>query len=228
MPVEKRETLEECFSRVQSMANPSGTWDLSENDYHALRSVLAECDRLRESEAREQALNEYFRDSVGECHVMISRNDSEFQIRSEWEPTDLPPRLQKVMQDNERLREELTECYRAKDAQYDRAGALEAQIQGALKLLLDNGVGQNSPNLDDAIRQILQGFVVQNDNCLFLKAELAEARKDKARIDIQEAHPGRFQWQWCLVDKRRWWFDVDTGNFHETLRASTDAGIRSK
>lgn len=34
---------------------------------------------------------------LGECHLMISRNTSEFQIDKEWEQTSLPPRLQAVM-----------------------------------------------------------------------------------------------------------------------------------
>lgn len=49
--------------------------------------------RLQEA----QALNVYFRNAVGECHLMISRNTPEYQVQQEWESTDLPPRLQKIM-----------------------------------------------------------------------------------------------------------------------------------
>ena len=66
--------------------------------YSDSAALLTHAHRERD-EAR--ALNVFFRDSVGECHVMISRNSSEYQIRREWEATDLPPRLQKVMKSKE-------------------------------------------------------------------------------------------------------------------------------
>ena len=53
--------------------------------------------RLLQRAEKAEDLNKFFRDSVGECHVMISRNTAEYQIREEWDPCDLPPRLQKVM-----------------------------------------------------------------------------------------------------------------------------------
>ncbi len=52
---------------------------------------------LYERIEKAEALNAFFRDSVGECHVMISRDSSDYQIRKEWEPADLPPRLQKLI-----------------------------------------------------------------------------------------------------------------------------------
>jgi len=77
-------------------------------DYAALRTLCeaqqgriaeleAERDRLVQRAEKAEDLNKFFRDSVGECHVMISRNTAEYQIRSNWDPCDLPPRLQKVM-----------------------------------------------------------------------------------------------------------------------------------
>ena len=60
--------------------------------------------------AEAQALNVFFRDSIGECHVMISRNDSEYQVRREWDPSDLPPRLQAVMRDRDALRATLEQA----------------------------------------------------------------------------------------------------------------------
>ena len=58
--------------------------------------------------AKARSLNEFFRDAVGECHTMISRNSSAYQIRCEWEDVDLircewedvdlPSRVQRVMQ----------------------------------------------------------------------------------------------------------------------------------
>lgn len=57
-----------------------------------------------------QTLNEYFRDAVGECHLMISRSTSEYQVRKAWEPTDLPPRLQKIMKALETARAEEREA----------------------------------------------------------------------------------------------------------------------
>ena len=63
-----------------------------------LRGKLAECEKERD-EAKD--LNVYFRDAVGECHLMISRNTSAYQVRGKWEPSDLPPRLQKIMSRSE-------------------------------------------------------------------------------------------------------------------------------
>lgn len=59
--------------------------------------LQAENERVRRERDEARDLNKFFRDSVGECHVMISRNTGEYQIRQEWEATDLPPRIQKVM-----------------------------------------------------------------------------------------------------------------------------------
>lgn len=42
------ETLNECLERVQLMANGDPTWDLSENDRHALTATLMEIIHLRE------------------------------------------------------------------------------------------------------------------------------------------------------------------------------------
>ena len=43
-----QETLDECLNRVQMMANGDATWDLGENDLHALKIVLMEIIHLRE------------------------------------------------------------------------------------------------------------------------------------------------------------------------------------
>ncbi len=56
-----------------------------------------ERDEAREKLAAAESLNVYFRDAIGECHLMISRKTFEYQVRKEWECTDLPPRLQTVM-----------------------------------------------------------------------------------------------------------------------------------
>lgn len=54
-------------------------------DYDKLQSELTEAKseitRLTRQVAEKQALNEYFRDGVGECHLMISRQTSEYQAR---------------------------------------------------------------------------------------------------------------------------------------------------
>lgn len=64
-------------------------------DWDGLKAQVAALQAERE---RATSLNDYFRDAVGECHMMISRNTSEYQVRRrEWEATDLPPRVQKLM-----------------------------------------------------------------------------------------------------------------------------------
>jgi hypothetical protein len=63
----------------------------------ALAKVERERDRLRR-------VGEFLRDSIGECHMMISRNTPEYQLRTEWEPSDLPPRLQKIMRERDEWR----------------------------------------------------------------------------------------------------------------------------
>ena len=86
-----------------------------------LRGKLAECEKERD-EAKD--LNVYFRDAVGECHLMISRNTSAYQVRDKWEPSDLPPRLQKVMSRSEAAEEDvriLTEASRANEDMIERA-----------------------------------------------------------------------------------------------------------
>ncbi len=82
-----------------------------ENYVTELRTELAQhrkaTEEALENLEKAEALNVFFRDGVGECHVMISRNSSEYQIRKNWEPTELPPRLQRIMQDREALAAEL-------------------------------------------------------------------------------------------------------------------------
>jgi hypothetical protein len=79
----------------------------------ALSAKDAEIERLSHKIGLLEDLCKYFRDAVGECHVMISRDTSEYQIRHEWEPTDLPPRMQRVMQRAEAAEAALT----ARDAE---------------------------------------------------------------------------------------------------------------
>lgn len=79
----------------------SGAYDLGRQSLNFLRDDLAKA----------QAWNVYFRDAFGECHLMISRNTAEYQVRHEWEPTDLPHRLQRLMRTNERMRDLLREDY---------------------------------------------------------------------------------------------------------------------
>lgn len=87
-------------------------------------------------------LNVFFRNSVGECHVMISRNASEYQIQKQWDATELPARLQKLMKAAEAERdglkariERMTEVQDnmlgALAAYEDQAQALEQRISGA-------------------------------------------------------------------------------------------------
>lgn len=49
MKAEAAETLDECLARVQMMASGDSTWDLSDNDRHALKKTLMEIIHLREN-----------------------------------------------------------------------------------------------------------------------------------------------------------------------------------
>lgn len=64
-----------------------------------VRAEAAEA-KVRELEAQlaERTANaDFLRESVGECHLMISRNDYTPQLHDNWKDTDLPPRFRKVI-----------------------------------------------------------------------------------------------------------------------------------
>src|SRR5690606_13597421 len=67
-------------------------------------ALLGEIERLRRDRAYVKENAEFLRSSVGECHLMISRNSSEFQTQGEqWRLSDLPARLQRIMRERETL-----------------------------------------------------------------------------------------------------------------------------
>lgn len=102
---------EQYFAKLLGVADGGqyrADWDGKiKNLMDDLSAARAEIARLAKDRDEKQALNEYFRDTVGECHMMISRNTSEYQIRKEWDPTDLPPRLQGVMKRAENAEAEI-------------------------------------------------------------------------------------------------------------------------
>jgi hypothetical protein len=59
----------------------------------------------KEKQAREtaEAENDKKRRELGECHLMISRNASKFQLANWYSTTSLPPRLKTIMQDRDTL-----------------------------------------------------------------------------------------------------------------------------
>ena len=57
-------------------------------------------------EARTNA--DFLRGSIGECHLMISRNTPEFRLKQDWETTTLPFRLQAILRERDALRAEVT------------------------------------------------------------------------------------------------------------------------
>lgn len=73
------------------------------SDTPSYEELVNENRRLAAETSKQQALLEFFRDSVGECHVMISREADEFQIRHLWDSTDLPPRVLKLLQTTHHL-----------------------------------------------------------------------------------------------------------------------------
>jgi len=66
--------------------------------------LLADHARLAKELEEAQTLNKFLRDSIGECHLMISRNTSDFQLQKTWEPTSLPPRLKRLIVDRDELK----------------------------------------------------------------------------------------------------------------------------
>ena len=61
---------------------------------YLLDSIIA----LRRDRDEARANADFLRDSLGECHLMISRNTPEFQLKQEWDATSLPARLQKILE----------------------------------------------------------------------------------------------------------------------------------
>lgn len=64
----------------------------------SIRVANLEVERLNLHLAAAKENADFLRESVGECHLMISRSTSEFQMKPAWELTTLPRRLQKIMQ----------------------------------------------------------------------------------------------------------------------------------
>lgn len=70
---------------------------------------MSEFPRLRQlvndiNEVIENA--DFLRECIGECHLMISRNTAEFQIRQDWDSATLPARVAKLIREIERLKTE--------------------------------------------------------------------------------------------------------------------------
>jgi len=74
---------------------------------HPMRAVEREL-----AEARENA--DFLRDSIGECHLMISRKTPEFQTRLDWDATTLPARLRVILKRIKELEAEIARL-RAKE-----------------------------------------------------------------------------------------------------------------
>lgn len=73
-------------------------------------ALVDEIERLRQDLAYVKENAEFLRSSVGECHLMISRNSSEFQTQGkQWRLSDLPARLQRIMRERETLAEAVRE-----------------------------------------------------------------------------------------------------------------------
>ena len=57
-------------------------------------ALTAEVERLKEDA-------DFLRESVGECHLMLSRGTTEFQTRHDWDLTSLPHRFRKALADRD-------------------------------------------------------------------------------------------------------------------------------
>lgn len=72
-------------------------------DHGWVTSANAMADALRDLLAVEQDVEaqdgnwQFLLDSVGECHLMISRKGTEFQLRDDWNATSLPYRLRDIL-----------------------------------------------------------------------------------------------------------------------------------
>jgi hypothetical protein len=134
---------------VEAKAKAGGATACERELAQALEAVEKEWDEARN-------LNVYFRDAVGECHLMISRNTSEYQVRWDWEPTDLPPRVQQVMARAERAEADVEKLKMdAEHLQYERDEArvgakAEAGEPVAWMRYLQGDVFQCDKDRDDA------------------------------------------------------------------------------
>lgn len=81
-----------------------------------VRRLFATLDRARAERDEARANADFLRESIGECHLMISRNTPEYQLKQTWEAVDLPPRLRKIMlraESAEKERDNLAELVNA-------------------------------------------------------------------------------------------------------------------
>lgn len=113
-----KETESALSAERESLKKATGELSQTHLDLHfALRGKEAAEKESADWKARAEkaeANADFLRKSIGECHMMISRKSSEYQIEKEWESTDLPPRLQKIMKENESLKKALEQSEAAK------------------------------------------------------------------------------------------------------------------
>lgn len=130
------------------MAGEKSRYQLTCEAAYQTGSIAPTLAEFAEQKAKEleltERLNVFLGDSVGECHVMISRDSPEYQIRKEWEQTDLPPRIQKLIQ-------------RCHDAEQRAADAWAEQKAKALEEV-EQKLKEHEPQLDEGERVVLIAF----------------------------------------------------------------------
>jgi len=95
---QKHDVREMCITEAAS-------WSNSIAEYCKHWEGRTEKAEREQAEARANA--DFLRESVGECHLMISRNTPEFQTKQNWSSTELPPRLQRIMRERDAARAEI-------------------------------------------------------------------------------------------------------------------------
>ena len=70
---------------------------------------------------------------------------------------------------------------RVVELQRIRIEAAESEVARALTLIREH-CGQNSSTLDDALRQLIQGYIAERDNAIALQVEVARLRADAERL----------------------------------------------
>lgn len=89
------------------------------NNYHDILGEHAkEFSALREENGKLKENGDFLRESIGECHLMLSRNTSEFQLHNDWENTSLPFRVANLIIERDRMRKALEEIAEHPDCQW--------------------------------------------------------------------------------------------------------------
>ena len=154
------------------------------------RWLVAEVERLQRDaatltterdEARENA--NFLRESVGECHVMISRDAEAFQLQHDWDSLSLPWRVRTIMQQLHKSTATQAALAEAALAFVTKVSALTPAINEAFAFQANHGIpytGDSWQNEEHALETTLAAPTAAG------RALLAEITGLRARVERTE------------------------------------------